>query len=87
MTALRTTLLGFSVLLGACSVKSLPPGTPPPEYEKRTHEPWPPPSPDAGTEPSAPPAAPGAPEAIPGASDAGVLDAAPGVPAADAGSL
>jgi hypothetical protein len=42
---------GIGVALAlACSVKSLPSGTPPPEYEKRTFEPWPPPGADAGTD-------------------------------------
>lgn len=35
-----------------CASKGLPPGTPPPEYEQRTLEPWPP-APDAGTAPAA----------------------------------
>jgi hypothetical protein len=34
----------------ACSAKSLPPGTPPPEYETRSLEPWPPAAGDAGTD-------------------------------------
>jgi hypothetical protein len=50
--------LGALSCLG-CATKSLPPGTPPPEYEKRTFEPWPPP--DAGTGAEAPDAAPEAP--------------------------
>jgi hypothetical protein len=42
---------GFAVACLGCATKSLPPGTPPPEYEKRTLEPWPPkPLLDAGTE-------------------------------------
>jgi hypothetical protein len=42
--------LAIAGLLGvvACSVKSLPPGTPPPEYERRSFEPWPAGAADAG---------------------------------------
>lgn len=71
----RSLLLGMGCACAvlACSAKRLPPGTPPPEYETRTVEPWPPSqepnagvsSPpvleplDAGTEAS--PTAPGVP--------------------------
>jgi hypothetical protein len=50
--------LGALACLG-CATKSLPPGTPPPDYEKRTFDPWPPP--DAGPGAEAPDAAPEAP--------------------------
>jgi hypothetical protein len=40
-------LLGVAAGFAACSVKSLPPGTPPPEYERRSFEPWP--AADAGS--------------------------------------
>jgi hypothetical protein len=43
-------LLVASGLVSACSVKALPPGTPPPEYETRSFEPWPPVTPDAGAD-------------------------------------
>ena len=46
---LARALLGVLACLG-CATKSLPPGTPPPEYEKRTFEPWPPPDAGAGVE-------------------------------------
>ena len=61
--------LGAALCLG-CATKSLPAGTPPPEYEKRTFEPWPPP--DAGPAADAPDAAPEAPlpEAAPDAGPA-----------------
>ncbi len=39
----------------SCATKSLPPGTPPPEYEKRSFEPWPPA--DAGIDAAEPDAA------------------------------
>jgi hypothetical protein len=44
--------VALAALLGAfsCSVKSLPPGTPPPEYERRSFEPWPPAAADAGSD-------------------------------------
>ena len=46
-----------SVAFGAsCATKSLPPGTPPPEYEERQLEPWPPA--DAGAADAAAPNAP-----------------------------
>jgi hypothetical protein len=79
---------GF-VLVSACSAATLPPGTPPPEYETRPVEPWPPAS--AVTAPSAetplpsndaPPAAPPPdPSVTEGPSDAGT---APSDAAADA---
>jgi hypothetical protein len=51
-----------------CAAKRLPPGTPPPEYEKRTFEPWPPLESDAGADAAAPavePAGPPPTEAAP----------------------
>jgi hypothetical protein len=52
----------------SCSVKSLPPGTPPPEYERRSFEPWPPGAADAGSD-----TGPGAsPSGRPEAADASV---------------
>lgn len=82
--------LASAAALGvACSQASLPPGTPPPEYEMRPLEPWPPVSaaPPAPVEPAAaPPPAQAEPVSPPfeGANDAGVpdlpdaaLDAAP----------
>jgi hypothetical protein len=58
-------------LLCACAGKSIPPGTPPPEYERPTVTPWPPAS--ASAEPAAEAAAP---EAVPEQLDAGTADAA-----------
>ena len=55
---------GCAVLVAACvgcATKSLPPGTPPPEYEKRTFEPWPPA--DAGVDAAGPDGAPSPDEA------------------------
>jgi hypothetical protein len=74
----RTIVVVALVALGwvACATKRLPPGTPPPEYEKRTFEPWPRPEPDAGTgaaAPAAPPAGSAPTEAAP-PSDAGPPD-------------
>jgi hypothetical protein len=60
-----------------CATKSLPPGTPPPEYEKRTFEPWPTAASDAGADAQASPAEPAGPapaEPLPGAPP---LDAGP----------
>jgi hypothetical protein len=74
----------FPLVLAAsfgCATKRLPPGTPPPEYEKRTFEPWSPLEPDAGADaaaPAAPPAGP-APMAPPEP-----LPASP-IPSVDAG--
>jgi hypothetical protein len=53
-------LLALSAVAG-CAAKRLPPGTPPPEYETRTLEPWSGDAPDAGTAapvPGEPPPAP-----------------------------
>jgi hypothetical protein len=58
-----------------CATKSLPAGTPPPEYEKRTLEAWPPPS-DAGTDDAAPSSSPAEPAPSPGAADGGLIDRA-----------
>jgi len=71
-----STLLAFA----GCATKSLPPGTPPPEYEKRPVEPWPPAS-DAGadaTMAAVPPAGPAPTETVPPSEipiDAGSPDA------------
>jgi hypothetical protein len=79
-----STILIFAVALvacGGCATKRLPPGTPPPEYEKRTFEPWPPSEPDAGADaaaPLAPPADSAPTEAVPPSpvpSDAGPPEA------------
>jgi hypothetical protein len=57
-----------------CATKSLPPGTPPPEYEKRSFEPWPP---DAGVDAGEPAAASAPVETAP--TDAGSADGAEGL--------
>jgi hypothetical protein len=74
---------GAALCLG-CATKSLPPGTPPPEYEKRTLEPWPS-SPDGGSVDAAEAVAPTDPERSLGADDGGPLDPAPPPGAADGG--
>ncbi len=52
LLALALCAFGLLVLLGACSGRRLPPGTPPPEYEPPIVTPWPPTpeSADAGPE-------------------------------------
>ena len=67
-------LLGVALCLG-CATKSLPPGTPPPEYEKRSFEPWPPAN--AGVDAGEPDAASGPVETPP--TDAGSADGAEGL--------
>jgi hypothetical protein len=67
--------VGIALCFG-CATKSLPPGTPPPEYETRSIEPWPPHGTDAGADDVAPP--PNAPSAAPS-------DSAPDVRPGDAG--
>jgi hypothetical protein len=76
-------LLGAASAFAACSVKSLPPGTPPPEYERRSFEPWP--ATDAGPDADAlatPDASSPDALATPVASspDASSVDAAPELP-------
>src|SRR5262245_11708902 len=65
--------LGAALCFG-CATTSLPPGTPPPEYEKRTFDPWP--RADAGPGAQAPDAAPETPPPADPASDAGTAPAA-----------
>jgi hypothetical protein len=60
-----------------CATKSLPPGTPPPEYEKRTFEPWPNAASDAGADAEASPAAPAGPAPAEAPPSATPLDAGP----------
>jgi len=69
-------LASVATLAGACSQASLPPGTPPPEYEMRPVEPWPPASAVPPVEPAAAPPAQPEPVLPPaeGANDAGVPD-------------
>lgn len=76
---LRRMTIGLSsamALAFACSNASLPPGTPPPEYERRPVEPWPPTSVAPATPVEAPPAEsePAPPPPLDEASDAGVSD-------------
>ena len=55
-----------------CATKRLPPGTPPPEYEKRAFEPWSQNEPDAGADAqasAAPPAGSAPTEAVPPSPD------------------
>jgi hypothetical protein len=72
---IRRALFGVAFVVApclSCATKSLPPGTPPPEYEKRSFEPWPPG--DAGVDAGEPAAAPGPVETVP--IDAGGADGA-----------
>jgi hypothetical protein len=76
----RTLLsVGIALCFG-CATKSLPPGTPPPEYETRSIEPWPPSAPDAGTDDASPGPAMPAPAETPVDGDAGIP------PSGDAGA-
>ncbi len=76
----RFTPLAAPLLLAlgvACSQASVPPGTPPPEYERRPVEPWPPASALTATPPAEPSPAESAAEPAPAdvPSDAGAPEA------------
>lgn len=77
--------VGWALLSVACATKRLPPGTPPPEYETRSFEAWPPASASAAPAPSPPPppSVEGPPPAPP---EAPALGSAAPRPSPDAGS-
>ena len=73
--AVKHAFLAVPLALG-CATQSLPPGTPPPEYEQRVFEAWPKEPADAGSDaPSAPSEPLPAPAAIPSDAEAGDTDA------------
>jgi hypothetical protein len=55
MTRLLPLVMALFAAAPACASKRIPPGTPPPEYERPEVMPWPPPSESPATESEAPP--------------------------------
>ncbi|HEX6273211.1 MAG TPA: hypothetical protein VFZ53_09230 [Polyangiaceae bacterium] len=78
MSRIVLSLVFFALAVGACSVKSLPQGTPPPEYETRSFDAWPQAPADAGAS-AEPTTAPEPPPAAPATPDASTPDGAPGL--------